>query len=228
MIAPAANTEMMNLHLEEISAQTALGACAVMPCDRAGRHQQDKDLRLPDNVRLLPLPPYSPELNPMENVWDYLRQNQLCSIIWDSYDEIVEACKTACNWLIADPDRIRSIDAREWATVNVLDGWHKPLGLASASAGGRAGPRATSGGSAVGDRGDRVDRRDRPVAREDHGRARIAQRLPGIGIEPLRLAGARDGGAKAARRHCPAIAAAAWRRRRGAPRSAAHRPDAPP
>jgi hypothetical protein len=102
MITPAANTEMMNLHLEEISTQVAPGACAVMLC-----------------VRLLPLPPYSPELNPMENVWDYLRQNQLCSTVWDSYDEIVQACKTAWNWLIANPDRIRSIGTREWATVNV-------------------------------------------------------------------------------------------------------------
>ncbi len=39
----------------------------------------------------------------MENVWDYLRQNKLCTLVWDSYDEIVQACKTASNWLIADP-----------------------------------------------------------------------------------------------------------------------------
>ena len=61
------------------------------------------------------LPPYSPELNPMENVWDYLRQNKLCALVWESYDDIVEACKIAWNWLIADPDRIRSIGARDWA-----------------------------------------------------------------------------------------------------------------
>jgi hypothetical protein len=119
MLTPAANTEMMNLHLAEISTQVAPGACAVMLCDRAGWHQQGKDLQLPDNIRLLLLPPYSPELNPMENVWDYLRQNKLCSAVWDSYEAIIEACKTAWNWLIADPDRIRSIGTREWATVNV-------------------------------------------------------------------------------------------------------------
>jgi hypothetical protein len=119
MITPAANTEMMNLHLEEISSQVAQGACAVMLCDGAGWHQQGKDLRLPDNITLLPLPPYSPELNPMENVWDYLRQNKLCSTVWDSYDEIVEACKTAWNWLIDDPERIRSIGTRDWACVSV-------------------------------------------------------------------------------------------------------------
>ena len=68
---------------------------------------------------LLYLPPYSPELNPMENVWDYLRQNKLCATVWDTYDDIVEACKTAWNWFIADPDRIISIGSREWACVSL-------------------------------------------------------------------------------------------------------------
>lgn len=76
-------------------------------------------MRLPDNVRLLPLPPYSPELNPLENVWDYLRQNQPYSTVSESYDEIVQACKTAWHWLIANPERIRSIGTRGWAKVNV-------------------------------------------------------------------------------------------------------------
>ncbi len=55
----------------------------------------------------------------MENVWDYLRQNKLCAHVWDTYDDILEACKIAWNWLIADPDRIRSIGTRAWACVNV-------------------------------------------------------------------------------------------------------------
>jgi transposase len=74
---------------------------------------------VPDNITLLPLPPYSPELNPMENVWDYLRQNKLCAHVWDTYDDILEARKIAWNWLIADPDRIHSIGTRAWACVNV-------------------------------------------------------------------------------------------------------------
>jgi hypothetical protein len=60
------------------------------------------------------LPPYTPELNPMENVWDYLRQNKLCARVWDTYDDIVEACKQAWHFLINDPDRIRSIGTRDW------------------------------------------------------------------------------------------------------------------
>jgi transposase len=119
IITPACNTEMMNLHLEEISTQVAPGARAVLICDGAGWHQKGKSLRLPENIRLLSLPSYSPELNPMEKIWDYLRQNKLCATVWHSYDEIIEACKTAWNWLIDDPERIRSIGSRNWATVNI-------------------------------------------------------------------------------------------------------------
>jgi hypothetical protein len=119
VITPAANTEMMNLHLAEISTQIAPGAVAVLICDSAGWHQPGRDLRLPDNIRLLHLPAYSSELNPMENVWDYLWQNKLCSIVWNGYDEIIAACQTAWDWLIADPCRIRSIGNRTWATINV-------------------------------------------------------------------------------------------------------------
>ena len=119
MIMPTANTEMMNLHLAEISTQVAKDAVAVVTCDGAGWHQKGGALVVPDNIVLLHLPPYSPELNPMENVWDYLRQNKLCALVWSSYDAIVDACKAAWNWLIADADRIKSIGTREWACVNL-------------------------------------------------------------------------------------------------------------
>ena len=66
MITPAANTEMMNLHLAEISTQVAEGALAVLTCDGAGWHQTGGRLLVPKNIVLLHLPPYSPELNPME------------------------------------------------------------------------------------------------------------------------------------------------------------------
>ncbi len=55
----------------------------------------------------------------MENVWHYLRENTLCSLVWDSYEAIVEACTTAWHFLINDPERIRSIGTRKWACVSV-------------------------------------------------------------------------------------------------------------
>jgi putative transposase len=119
IITPAANTECMNLHLQEISTQVAPGSIAALICDRAGWHQTGGDLEVPDNIVLLPLPPYSPQLNPMENVWQYLRANKLCARVWDNYEAIIDACADAWNFFVNDPDRIRSIGIRDWATVNV-------------------------------------------------------------------------------------------------------------
>ena len=119
IIMPAANAEAMNKHLTEISTQVASGAHAVVVCDKAGWHQTGRRLRVPDNITLLPLPSYAPELNPMENVWEYLRGNKLSRLVWDGYDAIVAACREAWHFLINDPDRIRSIGHRHWACVNV-------------------------------------------------------------------------------------------------------------
>ena len=119
IIMPAVNAEAMNEHLKEISTQVAPGAHAVLVCDGAGWHQPGKRLRLPHNITLLPLPPYSPELNPMENIWDYLRGNKLSRLVWDSYEAIVAACKEAWDFLAGDRDRIKSIAHRSWASVNV-------------------------------------------------------------------------------------------------------------
>ena len=100
VIMPAANTEGVNEHLKEISTQVATGSIAAVICDGAGWRQRGKDLIVPDTIRLLSLPPYSPESNPMENVRDTLRQNKPCAAVWNTCDEILEACKTAWNRLI--------------------------------------------------------------------------------------------------------------------------------
>jgi len=118
IIMPTVNTEAMVEHLKEISTQVAPGAHAVVVCDGAGWHQRGKRLRVPRNITLLPLPPYSPELNPMENIWDYLRGNKLSSRVWDTYEEIVDACRDAWLFLVNDLKRIETIARRSWATVN--------------------------------------------------------------------------------------------------------------
>ena len=118
IIMPAVNSEAMSEHLKEIGTQVSAGAHAVLLCDGAGWHQRGDKLEVPENITLLPIPPYSPELNPMENVWDYLRGNKLSHKVWDTYDAIVEACAKAWRFLIDDPDRIRSIAHRDWACVN--------------------------------------------------------------------------------------------------------------
>jgi transposase len=111
---PWCDTEAMQAHLEEISTQVAHGAHAVLILDRAGWHISH-DLRVPDNITLLPLPPRSPELNPTENVWQFLRDNHLSNRIFQSYEEIVAHCCDAWSTLMEQPWRIRSIGLREWA-----------------------------------------------------------------------------------------------------------------
>ena len=61
---------------------------------------------------------YAPELNPVENVWEYLRKNILALRIHDDYDDTDEACCKAWNDLLAMPDRIASITRRSWANVS--------------------------------------------------------------------------------------------------------------
>lgn len=119
IIMPTANVAAMNEHLKEIGAQVASGAHAVLVLDGAGWHQTGKQLVVPENITLLPLPPYAPELNPMENVWEYLRANKLSARLWNTYDAIVQASRDAWQFLVDDPPRIRSIGERNWAHVNV-------------------------------------------------------------------------------------------------------------
>jgi transposase len=115
LVLPYANAEAMNLHLAEIGRRVMPGAHAVVTTDGAGWHQQGGRLKLPDNISLLLLPPYSPELNPQENVWQYLRQNYLANRVFDTYEAIVDACCHAWNSLIKQPERIISIATRIWA-----------------------------------------------------------------------------------------------------------------
>lgn len=116
LVLPYANREAMNLHLAEIGRAVAPGAHAVLVFDGAGWHTSPA-LVVPDNITLLCLPRYAPELNPIENVWEYLRQNNLAIRVYDTYDAIVDACCNAWNDLLAMPARLASITARDWARI---------------------------------------------------------------------------------------------------------------
>jgi hypothetical protein len=114
LVLPHCNTAAMGLHLAEVAAAVAPGAHAALLVDRAGWHLSDR-LVVPPNVTLVPLPPRCPELNAMENVWQFMRDNWLSNRIFQSYDAIVDHCCHAWNRLVDQPWRIMSIGLRGWA-----------------------------------------------------------------------------------------------------------------
>lgn len=111
MLAPYMNTQYMNAHLKFISQEVGDAAHAVLVLDGAGWHVA-KALKVPGNITLLTLPPYSPELNPIERVWSYLRSHYLSNRVYRDYDELFDETATAWNRL--DEPTLKSITATEW------------------------------------------------------------------------------------------------------------------
>ena len=104
----------MQLHLDEIALAVEPGAHALIMLDQAGWHMTDK-LDIPDNITLLPLPSKAPELNPVENVWQFMRQNWLSNRVFRSGDDILDHCCDAWNKLVDQPWCIMSLGLRQWA-----------------------------------------------------------------------------------------------------------------
>lgn len=113
---PWANTEAMQMHLDEISKYVARRAHGVVLMDRAGWHTTDK-LNVPKNLTIVLLPSKSPELNPVENIWQYLRANWISNRVFEDYDDIIDVGCEAWNKLIDQPDKIKSIGKRKWANI---------------------------------------------------------------------------------------------------------------
>jgi len=88
----------------------------VVIMDGAGWHKSGT-LNIPENLSILFLPPYSPELNPVENIWQYLRQTYISNPVFENWDAIVDACCDAWNRLAAETGRIKSIATLNWATI---------------------------------------------------------------------------------------------------------------
>ena len=114
LVLPRCNTHGMTLHLAEISTAVAPGAHAILLLDQAGWHNSGA-LIVPANITLLPLPSKCPELNPVENVWQFMRDNWLSNRIFKSYTDILDQCCFAWNRLAEQPWRIMTIGLRRWA-----------------------------------------------------------------------------------------------------------------
>ena len=113
-----ADTEAMQLHLNEISKDVEKDKHAAVIMDKAGWHT-DKELNVPKNITLIFLPPYSPELNPQERPWDHMRQKSLSNRTFDNLEEIVDACCDAWNEFVSVPKRIKNMCSRKWANLSI-------------------------------------------------------------------------------------------------------------
>jgi len=111
LILPSCNTEAMNLHLAEM---VATDAHAVLLVDQANWHLSAR-LVVPANITILPLPAKSPELSPVENVWQIMRDNWLSNHVFQPYDDPVNHCCATWNKLVDQSWRIMSIALRDRA-----------------------------------------------------------------------------------------------------------------
>ena len=114
LVLPRCDTGAMNLRLAEIAAAVSPGAHAVLLLDQAGWHTSAK-VAAPPNITLVSLPPKCPELNAMENVRQFVRDNWLSNRVFPSYEAIVDHCCHAWNKLVDQPWHIMSIGLRDWA-----------------------------------------------------------------------------------------------------------------
>lgn len=113
LVLPKANTATMSIYLAEFAKTLPKNIQDVMVLDQAGWHGA-KELDVPDNVTLIALPPYSPELNPVERLWLYLRERFLSLRVFDDHDAIIDACCQAWNAAADDAERIKSLCLQPW------------------------------------------------------------------------------------------------------------------
>ncbi len=113
LVLPEANTDAMQIFLDAFSKTLPDDEIAVMFADQAGWHGANA-LKIPANVRLLQIPAYTPEVNPIERVWLYLKERYLSHRLHDDYDSIVDAACSAWNKLRAESGRIASLCTYPW------------------------------------------------------------------------------------------------------------------
>jgi transposase len=107
-IVPYINTEMMNLFLEEFAQSLETDVHAVMILDQAGWHTSGK-LLVPDNLTLIFLPPRSPELNPIENLWHWITSHYWSNRVHANYDTMLDTASDALALTFDDTERIKTI-----------------------------------------------------------------------------------------------------------------------
>ena len=114
LLSPSINTNIINVFFEQFRKETDPNVHVVIVWDQAGFHTS-KDLKVPENVTLVPLPAYSPELNPVENLWHYLRSHYWANRSYADYDDLRYAAIDAWQNAALDPEIVKSICRASYA-----------------------------------------------------------------------------------------------------------------
>jgi transposase len=114
---PRVNADAMDIFLEHFAGQLAPGVHVVLVLDQAGWHDK-RALHVPDAITLLPLPPASPALNPVERVWLYLRERYLSHRVLDNYEAVLDAVCRAWNRLLEETGRLTTLTAYQYLTAS--------------------------------------------------------------------------------------------------------------
>jgi len=107
LILPYGNTEMMNIFIEHVSVEN-IDSEIIMQVDGAGWHSS-KDLKIPNNIHFIKQPPYNPEVNPTEHIWDEIREKNFHNKIFDSLDKTMDKVCEGLNDLEANPEYVKSM-----------------------------------------------------------------------------------------------------------------------
>ena len=118
LVLPEVSTAAMDVFLAELARAVPAGTHAALVLDGAGWHVSE-DLTVPANLTLIHPPPYSPELNPVERIWEYLRDRWLSHrVLASGYEAVVDAACAAWNALLAEPGRLRSLTNFPWLPLS--------------------------------------------------------------------------------------------------------------
>jgi len=112
LILPEVDTQAMSIFLAEVAARHPQDII-LMVLDGAGWHKA-KGLEIPENIRLISLPPYSPQLNPAEHLWEEIREKWFTNLVFDSLDAVENHLAEALRSLEQNQEKVKSLTGFDW------------------------------------------------------------------------------------------------------------------
>jgi len=117
LVAPRADTDVMAIFLQQVAERFA-DEFIIMFMDKAPWHTAGK-LKIPDNMKLLFLPPYSPQLNPVEHLWKEVREKYFSNVVFNSIDTVEDSLMEALTFMNQTPDTVKSFSGFNWIVTNL-------------------------------------------------------------------------------------------------------------